>query len=59
MEIPMLDSVDQLLSMMGMTVDDVRKDDMRVESKKQKKVLKEEFDSMINRMREADERKWK
>lgn len=59
MEIPMLDSVDQLLSMMGMTVDDVRKDDMQIESKKQKKVLKEEFDSMLNRMREADERKWK
>lgn len=59
MEIPKLESVEQLLAMMGMTIDDVREGEMQIESKKQKKVLKEEFDSMLNRMREADERKWK
>lgn len=58
MEIPKLDSVEQLLAMMGMTMQDVKPTETQVESESAKKVLKEEFDSMMNRMMKADEKKW-
>lgn len=59
-----LDSLDQMLSMMGMTRNDVKKDEeqLRMESlEKERKTIKEQFDKMMNRIKQADDlkREWR